>query len=225
MKEDLFNSILKMPYSRFNKIDKGRLINNIESDSSILFDNMNVVVQTLSMLISLIFMVYISPLLTLVTIVTFPIIFIIYIYSGKMIKSKEIEYMKMHDSFISFLYESISGLKSIKLFKVETKWNETFKKNVKDINNKNIEKFNVQLITQVIISSVTFVINNLNIILAIYLIFNGRLSLGMMTAFNEYSDKFKGVLLLLSSLNSKIQQLSVSLRRVIEILEHGSIKL
>lgn len=214
-----------MPYSRFNKIDKGRLINNIESDSSILFDNMNVVVQTLSMLISLIFMVYISPLLTLVTIVTFPIIFIIYIYSGKMIKSKEIEYMKMHDSFISFLYESISGLKSIKLFKVETKWNETFKKNVKDINNKNIEKFNVQLITQVIISSVTFVINNLNIILAIYLIFNGRLSLGMMTAFNEYSDKFKGVLLLLSSLNSKIQQLSVSLRRVIEILEHGSIKL
>lgn len=93
------------------------------------------------------------------------------------------------------------------------------------INNKNIEKFNVQLITQVIISSVTFVINNLNIILAIYLIFNGRLSLGMMTAFNEYSDKFKGVLLLLSSLNSKIQQLSVSLRRVIEILEHGSIKL
>lgn len=118
-----------MPYSRFNKIDKGRLINNIESDSSILFDNMNVVVQTLSMLISLIFMVYISPLLTLVTIVTFPIIFIIYIYSGKMIKSKEIEYMKMHDSFISFLYESISGLKSIKLFKVETKWNETFKKN------------------------------------------------------------------------------------------------
>lgn len=106
IKEDLFNSILRMPYSRVYKIDKGRLVNNIESDStifsSILFDNMNLVVQTISMLISLIFMLYISPILTLVTIVTFPITFVIYIYSGRMIKSKEIEYTKMHDSFMSF---------------------------------------------------------------------------------------------------------------------------
>ncbi|WP_182540015.1 ABC transporter ATP-binding protein [Fontibacillus panacisegetis] len=227
IKEELFNSILEMPYSRVYKIDKGRLVNNIESDStifsSILFDNMNLVVQTISMIISLIFMVYISPILTLVTIVTFPITFMIYIYSGRMIKSKEIEYTKMHDSFMSFLYESLSGLKSIKIFKVENKWNEMFRKNVTDINEKNIEKFNVQLVTQVIIGVVTFLINNLNIILAIYLIFNGRLSLGMMTAFNEYSDRFKGVLLLLSKLNSKIQQVSVSLRRVGEIVDSESI--
>lgn len=227
IKEELFNSILEMPYSRVYKIDKGRLVNNIESDStifsSILFDNMNLVVQTISMIISLIFMVYISPILTLVTIVTFPITFMIYIYSGRMIKSKEIEYTKMHDSFMSFLYESLSGLKSIKIFKVENKWNEMFRKNVMDINEKNIEKFNVQLVTQVIIGVVTFLINNLNIILAIYLIFNGRLSLGMMTAFNEYSDRFKGVLLLLSKLNSKIQQVSVSLRRVGEIVDSESI--
>ncbi|WP_164515171.1 ABC transporter ATP-binding protein [Paenibacillus lentus] len=223
IKEELFSSILEKSYSRVSKIDKGRLVNNIESDStifsSILFDNMNLVVQTLSMLFSLIFMVYISPLLTLVTIVTFPITFMIYIYSGRLIKSKEIEYTKMHDSFMSFLYESLSGLKSIKIFKAENKWNEMFKKNVMDINEKNIEKFNVQLVTQVLISAVSFLINNLNIILAIFLIFNGRLSLGMMTAFNEYSDRFKGVLLLLSSLNSKIQQVSVSLRRVSEIVE------
>ncbi|MEK4349216.1 ABC transporter ATP-binding protein [Paenibacillus sp. FSL R5-0475] len=229
IKEDLFNSILRMPYSRVYKIDKGRLVNNIESDStifsSILFDNMNLVVQTISMLISLIFMLYISPILTLVTIVTFPITFVIYIYSGRMIKSKEIEYTKMHDSFMSFLYESLSGLKSIKIFKIENKWNEMFRKNVMDINEKNIEKFNVQLVTQVIIGAVTFLINNLNIILAIYLIFNGRLSLGMMTAFNEYSDRFKGVLLLLSKLNSKIQQVSVSLRRVGEIVGNESIQI
>ncbi|MNW53292.1 Toxin RTX-I translocation ATP-binding protein [compost metagenome] len=45
----------------------------------------------------------------------------------------------------------------------------------------------------------------------------------MMTAFNEYSDRFKGVLLLLSRLNSKIQQVSVSLRRVGEIVDSESI--
>ncbi|WP_334076744.1 ABC transporter ATP-binding protein [Paenibacillus sanfengchensis] len=226
IKEELFNSILEMPYSKVYKIDKGRLVNNIESDStifsSILFDNMNLVVQTLSMVISLIFMVYISPILTLVTIVTFPITFMIYIYSGRRIKLKEIEYTKMHDSFMSFLYESLSGLKSIKIFKVEYKWNEMFRKKVMGINDKNLEKFNVQLATQVIIGTVTFLINNLNIILAIFLIFSGRLSLGMMTAFNEYSDRFKGVLMLLSSLNSKIQQVSVSLRRVGEIVESNN---
>lgn len=229
IKEELFNAILKMPYSRVNKMDKGRLVNNIESDStvfsSILFDNMNLVVQTIGMLISLIFMLYISPILTLVTIVTFPITFMVYIYSGRMIKSKEIEYTKMNDSFMSFLYESLSGLKSLKIFRVENKWNEMFTKNVIDINEKNIEKFNIQLVTQVIINVVTFLINNLNIILAIYLIFNGRLSLGMMTAFNEYSEKFKGVLLLLSKLNSKIQQASVSLRRVGEVVESEGIEI
>lgn len=47
----------------------------------------------------------------------------------------------------------------------------------------------------------------------------------MMTAFNEYSDRFKGVLLLLSKLNSKIQQVSVSLRRVGEIVGNESIQI
>ncbi|MEG1311979.1 MAG: ABC transporter ATP-binding protein [Peptostreptococcaceae bacterium] len=42
----------------------------------------------------------------------------------------------------------------------------------------------------------------------------------MLTAFNEYSDAFKNILLMFSSLNSTIQQISVSITRVNEILKY-----
>ncbi|GAA0106757.1 hypothetical protein UT300013_33820 [Paraclostridium sordellii] len=224
IKEEMFTSILNIPYIKFLKIDKGKLINNIENDtaifSGILSDNINTAIQAVNMIISFLFMLYISPILTITLLITFPITGIMYVYSGKKIKIKEIEYRNEHDQFISFLYESISGLKFLKVFNAQIERNTKFKESLSYINKLQIKKFNIEFISQIMASTVTFIVNNLNVLIAVYLIFNGNLTLGMFTAFNEYSETFKSLVLTFSKLNSTIQQLSVSISRVNEILKY-----
>ncbi|WP_250675059.1 ABC transporter ATP-binding protein (plasmid) [Paraclostridium ghonii] len=225
MKDNIFSSILEMPYSKFLKNDKGKLINNIEDDASVfsglISDNLNILIQFINMIISFIFMIYISPLLTFIIILTFPITGILFMYSGKQIKNKEIEYRNNHDKFLSFLYESLYGWKFLKIFNAESKRNNIFRKDLQTLNFLKIKKFKIELISQILTSWITFVINVLNIVIAVYLIFNGKLTLGMLTAFNEYAEGFKGTLLMFSKLNSTIQQISVSITRVNEVLKYN----
>ncbi|GAA0703158.1 ABC transporter ATP-binding protein [Paraclostridium ghonii] len=225
MKGNIFSSILEMPYSKFLKNDKGKLINNIEDDASVfsglISDNLNILIQFINMIISFLFMIYISPLLTFIIILTFPITGILFMYSGKQIKTKEIEYRNNHDKFISFLYESLYGWKFLKIFNAENKRNNIFRKDLQTLNFLRIKKFKIELISQILTGWITFIINVLNIVVAVYLIFNGKLTLGMLTAFNEYSEGFKSTLLMFSKLNSTIQQISVSITRVNEVLKYN----
>lgn len=225
MKDNIFSSILEMPYSKFLKNDKGKLINNIEDDASVfsglISDNLNILIQFINMIISFSFMIYISPLLTFIIILTFPITGILFMYSGKQIKNKEIEYRNNHDKFLSFLYESLYGWKFLKIFNAESKRNNIFRKDLQTLNFLKIKKFKIELISQILTSWITFVINVLNIVVAVYLIFNGKLTLGMLTAFNEYAEGFKSTLLMFSKLNSTIQQISVSITRVNEVLKYN----
>ncbi|HFL3667915.1 TPA: ABC transporter ATP-binding protein [Clostridioides difficile] len=224
IKDDVFGSILKIPYSKFIKIDKGKLINTVENDAAIfsgLFSqNLSLTIQAVNMIISFSFMIFISPLLTVILLLTFPITGIMYIYSGRKIKARENEYRKKRDKFSSFLYESIYGLKFLKIFNAEHKRNSIFNRKLEDINNLQIKKYKIEMVSQMFTSVVSFLINVLNISIAIYLIFTGRLSLGMLTAFNEYSDSFKNILLMFSKLNFTIQQIAVSITRVNDILQY-----
>ncbi|MDK2587349.1 ABC transporter ATP-binding protein [Romboutsia sedimentorum] len=224
MKVNVFNSILKIPYSDFLKIDKGKLINNIEDDSTVfsnlLSNNISVVINTISMVISFFIMLYISPILTLILVLTLPITAIIYMISGNKIKLKEIEYRNNHDSFLSFLNETIYGWKFLKLFNAEKERCNIFKKTVNYLYSIKINEFKIQLWSGISINIVSFLANTLNILISVYLIFNGKLSLGMLTAFNSYAETFKSSSLSFTQLNSIIQETAVSLTRINEVLNY-----
>lgn len=225
MKQNVFNSILNIPYSNFLKLEKGKLINNIEDDATVfsrlLSENISLLIQFISLVISFLFMLYISPILTLITLLTFPITGIMFIYSGKKIKSKEIEYRDNNDRFVSFLSESFYGWKFLKIFNAEKERNNIFKIMVENIKSLQIKIFKIEFISQISTNTVTFIINAINILVAVHLIFNGKLTLGMLTAFNEYSDVFKSILLIFSKFNSTIQQISVSIGRANEVLKYN----
>ncbi|MGL5713567.1 MAG: ABC transporter ATP-binding protein [Paraclostridium sp.] len=225
MKENVFNSILKIPYSKFLKMDKGKLINNIESDATVfsrlISDNIDMAIQIINMIITFTFMAYISPILTVITLLTFPLTGAMFIYSGNKIKDKEIQYIDKHDKLILFLYESFYGLKFLKAFNAEDRRNSEFKGITRDINILQIRKFKIEAISQIITNIITFIISSINIVVAVYLIFNGTLTLGMLTAFNEYSDTFKNILLIFSKFNSTVQQISISITRVNEALRYN----
>lgn len=224
MKEKVFNSILKIRYLDFLKEDKGKFINNIEYDSTVfselLSNNINIFMSFINIFISLFIMLYISPLLTVILILILPIIGLIYIISGRNIKNKEIIYREKNDKFFTFLNETIYGFKFIKLFNAEKKRNAFFKSMVNNLYSLAINKFNIQICSGILINIVSFFANIFSIIVGIYLIFSGKLSLGMLTAFNNYAEIFKNSSLSFAQLNSTIQEISISLKRVNKVLEY-----
>lgn len=224
MKENIFNSILKIPYSNFIKIDKGKLINTIEDDSTVfsnlISNNLTIITSGLSLIISLLLMLYISPILTLLYILTLPITSVIYIISGNKIKTNEIKSTNTHDFFISFLNESMYGWKVLKSFNAPNKRVSNFKDIINYLYSLEITKFKIQVSSSILVNILSFLVNILNIMLAAYLIFNGKLSLGMFTAFNDYSQTFKNSSLSFTQLNSIIQETSVSIKRFNDILKY-----
>ncbi|MGL5614680.1 MAG: ABC transporter ATP-binding protein [Sarcina sp.] len=224
MKKNVFDSILRVPHNQFITIDKGRLINNIEQDanvfSALLSDNINNFMNVISMLISFVFMIYICPILTIILLISFPITTYIFILSGKKLKEKEIIYKKNYDKFFSFINETLYGWKILKAFGAEEKRTNIFKEKTQDLYKIQFKKIKIELLSQILISFISFFINIINILIAIYLIFTGNLTLGMFTAFNEYSENFKSGLLIFSTLGATIQQTIVSIDRVDEILRY-----
>lgn len=224
MKKNVFSSILKVPHDEFIAIDKGKLVNNIEKDanvfSDLLSDNINNFVNIISMIISFIFMIYISPILTLILTLSFPITTYIFIISGKKLKDKEVIYRERHDNFFSFINESLYGWKILKIFGVEKERVNIFKEKVGFLYKIQFKKMKIELSSETLTSIISFLISIINILVAIYLIFNKKLTLGMFTSFNEYSENFKSGLLIFSNFGSIIQQTIVSIDRINEVLKY-----
>ncbi len=223
VKNKLFFSIFKLSYFDFLNINKSKIINSIEKDSSIfsnlISNNINIFIGAINMIISIVIMFYISPLLTLLMLITFPLNSIIFVLFGKKIKSIENKYKDEYDNFLLFLNESIYGWKYLKLFNSENKRFFLFEKILKEIYKLQLNIFKKELLSEIIISIVSFLASTLNILLAIYLIFNGNLTLGMFTAFNSYGDTFKNTSLMFARLNSTIQKMSISMKRINDILD------
>ncbi|MGL5718712.1 MAG: ABC transporter ATP-binding protein [Paraclostridium sp.] len=218
MKGRIFEHILNLSYSKFLRFDKGMLMNNVESDSTVfsqlIVANLGIIVSLLNIAISLILMLYISPILTFLAMLTIPVSTITYIITGKKIKAIDTEYKAKYDNYISFLNESFYGWKFLNLFNSKSKRSIDFKDNINNLFNLSIKKFKTQTLSEVLIDIVSFTVNIANISLAVYLIFNNKISLGMFTAFNEYSETFKNTSISLTSLNSIIQETAVSISRV-----------
>lgn len=227
MKENIFSSILNMSYTDFINYDKGQLINNIEIDSNVfstlILNNINVVLSVLNMFVSIVLMIYISPILTVVIFLTVPVTGLVYLISGKKIKHKDIEYKSNHDLFISFLNETMYGWKFLSLFNASNKRNQSFKETTMNLYYIVVKKFKIQTLSNSLINIVSFLVNVFNILIGVYLIFNNKLTLGMFTAFTDYAERFKISSLSLTQLNSIIQETSVSLSRVSDVVNQAEL--
>lgn len=227
IKYKIFNSVFQTSYFKFLNLNKSKIINNIEKDSAIfsnlISNNINIIMGVINMLLSVSVMFFISPLLTIIMLITFPINSIIFAIFGKKIKNIEHKYKDEYDNFLLFLNESIYGWKYLKLFNCENKRKNYFKKILNDIYKLQLHIFKKELSSELIINTISFFTSTLNIIVAIYLIFEGKLTIGMFTAFNSYGEIFKNTSLMFARLNSTIQQMSISLNRISDILDFSNV--
>lgn len=220
-KNKIFTAIMSTPYKKYMKSDKGTLINTLEEDSSVfsnlLFNNISFITDIILLFISFGFMLITCPLLTAVLFITFPISGGIYLFSGKKVKRNEEKYKTAHDLYLSFLTESIYGWKTLKLFGKEQGRTNDFREKTNQLYELEVNKNMIQIKSSIIINILTFLANNMNLLLGIYLIFRGQLTLGMFTAFTSYSANFKSALLSVAQMSSVVQETVVSLERINDI--------
>ncbi len=132
IRNTVYNKILELPVSFFSEKRKGDIIARVTGDVNDLQYSMLpvlelIVREPLTILFSLTIMLIISAKLTLFVFVFIPIVGFVISKIGKSLKRKSDRVQKEQGLFLSTLEETLSGLRIIKGFNVETVFNEKFK--------------------------------------------------------------------------------------------------
>jgi len=133
LRNALYNKTIHLPISFYSEKRKGDTIARITSDvleiqHSFLSILELVVREPLTIIFTILAMVTISPKLTLFVFVFLPISGFLISLIGKSLKRKSDKVQKEQGYFLSILEETLSGLRVIKAFNAENKFNSTFQK-------------------------------------------------------------------------------------------------
>ncbi len=133
---DLRNAVYKktveLPLSYFSEQKKGDIMARVTNDVSTLQYSMLpvlelVIREPLTIIFTIIAMLYLSPSLTLFVFIFIPITGLIISRIGKSLKRKSDRVQKEQGSILSILEETLTGLRIIKGFNAEEKFNTKFK--------------------------------------------------------------------------------------------------
>lgn len=220
---ELFDKMIRMRTSAYSKYEVGELISRLNGDAdSIVSFGINIITSILhvavNIIVSLYFVVNISTKLSSVAIFYIPTTFLVTYIARKYFKELAEKRKKFGDKYYSFQNEIFSNNTGIKSFQLENKTNDKYisfiDKEFKLLKRAIYLGNNMQLV-----SSLITVISSLYIIyLSAVLINNGVLTIGLMVSFNTYINKFFSSISQIFNINISLQEVMVSLNRIIEVM-------
>jgi len=127
----IYHKILALPISYFSEKRKGDIISRITSDvqvvqTSFLMSLETVIREPLTIVITLIMMFSMSAKLTLFVFIMLPLSGLLISFIGKKLKRNSMKAQQESGRFISFIEETLTGLKIIKGFNAEKKAEKKF---------------------------------------------------------------------------------------------------
>ena len=198
LKKKVFSSILNMPVEKFNRLEKGQLMNNISDDinmfSNLFTTRLLIIIDILSFFVILTILLNINMNLTLILLINAPIAMVLFKYYGKKVNLSELQLKINSDKLSTFTQEVFAGFSIIKSnLREKVFTNEYHKKNT------------------TLYETGTYIIL---IIVGIIYIKNGSLSIGELVAFSTYSTKLTSLILDLIKINTEIEEAVVSVERI-----------
>ncbi|AMC10456.1 antibiotic ABC transporter ATP-binding protein [Lutibacter profundi] len=132
LRDSIYQKIIELPIAYFSEKKKGDIIARMTSDvqeieNSFLTSLESVVREPLTILISLIIMLVISTKLTLFVFILLPISGFIISSISKKLKAQSLKAQQETGNFLSFIEETLTGLRVIKGFNAEDKIKDKFK--------------------------------------------------------------------------------------------------
>ena len=224
LKNKIFTNMLDLNLLEFESIENGQFINKLENDvksfSSLFTNNISIITDILTVILIGLILIKLNIVLAIITFCTFPISFFIFKYSGKLIKMKEIEFKKTNDNYFSFIQEILNSFKLIKILNSQDFFINRFNCVQSNLYKLILCKVKLNIKGNNITQLVNFISYILMIVIAVYQIFNGKLTLGGLVAFNTYSNMFMSSLFSLCKLNTVIQEANISIKRIFTALDN-----
>ena len=229
MRREVFEHLTTLPVSYFDVNQTGEIISHISYDidtvnASLSNDVIQICTSFITIVGSLIMMVKISPLLLLVFCITVPMSILFTRYKAKKVQPLFRRRSAMLGALNGYAEEMLSGQKTIKAYHRESVIVDRFDGHNNDAVNAYYE---ADYQGCMIGPSVNF-INNLSLSLismfGAMLYMFGRVTLGNVTAFIQYSRRFSGPINEMANIFAELQSACAAAERVFRLLDEPSEK-
>ncbi|CRZ34829.1 ATP-binding cassette subfamily B protein [Herbinix hemicellulosilytica] len=224
MREDLFSKLVELPVSFFDRNQAGDIISKFSYDidtinTSLSSDFIQVCTSFITVFGSLIMMIIISPILVLVMLVTIPLSLFYTRYMAKKVRPLFRTRSKKLGELNGFVEEMVSGQMTIKAYAAENSVMEKFGR----INKETVDAyFEAEYYGSMTGPTVNF-INNLSLslitVLGAVLYLFGKMTLGNISSFVQYSRKFSGPINEMANIISELQSAMAAAERVFKLMD------
>jgi ATP-binding cassette subfamily B protein len=224
MREEVFAKLVELPVGYFDRNQAGDIISRISYDidtvnTSLSTDAVQVCASIITVIGSLIMMVMISPILVLVMLITIPLSILYTRYMAKKVRPLFRRRSAKLGEMNGFVEEMVSGQKTIKAYAAEEAIMERFN----HLNTETVDAYYISEYYGSITGPTVNFINNLSLSLitvfgAILYLF-GRMSLGNISSFVQYSRKFSGPINEAANIISELQSAAAAAERVFKLMD------
>jgi ATP-binding cassette subfamily B protein len=224
MREEVFTKLVELPVGYFDRNQAGDIISRISYDidtvnTSLSTDAVQVCASIITVIGSLIMMLMISPMLVLVMLITIPLSILYTRYMAKKVRPLFRKRSAKLGEMNGFVEEMVSGQKTIKAYAAEEAIMERFNR----LNTETVEAYYISEYYGSITGPTVNFINNLSLSLitvfgAILYLF-GRMSLGNISSFVQYSRKFSGPINEAANIISELQSAAAAAERVFKLMD------
>lgn len=223
IRSDMFNHLLTLSVSYFNKTKTGNLMSLFTSDlASIRMASGIAIVGLIDAIflstMALIFMMTIDVKLTLITILPLPLIVFILIYSGKRIQKAHLAVQGSYDAISSHTQESYSGIRVLKGFCKESSEHNRFKDLCTTYMDNNVVMVKIWGLLFPTIGFLASISISLLLFYGGRLVLSDQLTFGKFVSFSFYINLFAWPMVAVGWVYNIFQRGIASTKRVLELL-------
>ncbi len=224
MREDLFSKLVELPVSYFDRNQAGDIISRISYDidtvnTSLSTDVIQMFASVITVIGSFVMMLIISPELMLVMLITIPLSIFYTRYMAKKIKPLFRKRSARLGELNGFVEEMVSGQKTIKAYAAENSIMGRFDR----LNSATVDAYyDAEYYGSITGPTVNF-INNLSVslvtVVGAILFLYGKMTLGNISSFIQYSRKFSGPINEAANIISELQSAAAAAERVFRLMD------
>ncbi|MBU5336546.1 ABC transporter ATP-binding protein [Intestinibacter bartlettii] len=220
---DIFDKIIGVNWLDLSKYPSGDILNRFGSDVSTVANSAigwvpDIIVSIFNFIATLCVVMYYDPTMMVLTLINAPIMLI----SSKLMMSKMRKYnmkvKEMNSEVMDFQTETFSNMDSIKSFDLT----DLFSRRLRDFQDKykevNLEYNLFSIKTNIILSLIGMVIQNLFFVWAVYRLWTGNITYGEMTLFMTQSGRMSSAFSSLVSIIPSTVNSTISAKRLMELI-------
>ena len=224
MRHDVFENLASLPVSYFDRYQTGDIISTITYDvdtvnQSISSDLLQILQSIITVTVSLIMMLTIAPQLVLIFLFTIPITFLFTRWMTKRVRPLFRRRSAKLGELNGFVEEMLSGQKTIRAYGREKAVLQEFDKK----NNAAVDAYTIAEANGTLTGPSVNFINNLSLALVCVfssvLVVRGKIRLGDLSSFVQYSRKFSGPINEVANIISELQSAIAAAERVFTLID------